>query len=452
MSEINWGMTSDIGNNLGTLFRAVPEYWADQRNAQLLGLNGGPQSNLDAAAQTGVASLPIIGPIASSLGGLARSASNAAFPSQPNVPTNPAAAVQGGPPAGGAPAMAPPQPANSAPPGAPAPAMSTGGQFPNVSMTDLLSVMHDKYSSAQDRQVASLIYKQKIDESTAPDDIKGFIYAKKNGLFTGSLQDWQQMYGHGTQYFAPQMVYDEKSGKWTWQQFNNRGGQPSVYGGGLQPAMPTRSVETVGPDGTPGTVQVPTKGPANGVGGAPSAPAMPGAPGGFVPGGAQQKAEATARGTAQGGMQAGFPEAQRKLDQVDAAIKDIETDPNLSTSLGVGGLARSVLPSSYAAGVRRRIDTLRSQEFGLAIQGMRGLGSLSNAEGSKVQAAIANLDPNANPEDFAKALKQVKDAMAGFRKAVMLEANGQGKGMAEQQQQLQPPTGGPGTSDPYGLR
>lgn len=71
------------------------------------------------------------------------------------------------------------------------------------------------------------------------------------------------------------------------------------------------------------------------------------------------------------------------------------------------------IPGSSAADTKAMVDTLKSQIFLTAIQQMRGMGALSNAEGAKLESSISSLSPDMSE---AQARKSIKQIMASFQR------------------------------------
>lgn len=116
-------------------------------------------------------------------------------------------------------------------------------------------------------------------------------------------------------------------------------------------------------------------------------------------------AQAKAEGTALGGQTAAAPgkidKAETLLSNVDALLKD----PGFDSLYGKSGAALDVLGPMAPADYRQakgRLGTIDAETFGLAIEQMKGLGALSNAEGQKVQAAFTRATNPQLDEDDAR--------------------------------------------------
>ena len=86
----------------------------------------------------------------------------------------------------------------------------------------------------------------------------------------------------------------------------------------------------------------------------------------------------------------------------------------------LAGPARGQSPtiSSAASDVEALIETLKAQQFLSQIKQMAGMGALSNEEGKKLTASVANLSLTQSPEQLQKNLDYIEEtARAGIEKA-----------------------------------
>lgn len=67
---------------------------------------------------------------------------------------------------------------------------------------------------------------------------------------------------------------------------------------------------------------------------------------------------------------------------------------------------QSLVPGSDARGFASQLETLKSQVFLPEVQKMQGMGALSNAEGQKISAAFAALDPDMPEAEFKSTLER----------------------------------------------
>lgn len=106
-------------------------------------------------------------------------------------------------------------------------------------------------------------------------------------------------------------------------------------------------------------------------------------------------------------------EAEEKKDNVrDKARITIETGerllthPGLSGAVGKWNLTRKV-PGTEAATFAAELDAFKAQNFLPAVQSMRGLGQLSDAEGKKLTDAVGALSYNMTEEGFKASLSRI---------------------------------------------
>lgn len=89
--------------------------------------------------------------------------------------------------------------------------------------------------------------------------------------------------------------------------------------------------------------------------------------------------------------------------------------PFVDSGPGVGsftGKLLSMIPGSDAKDFRAKVDTLKSQQFLAQAKQMSGMGALSDAEGARIERAVASLDPDQSPKAFANALGVIETTLA----------------------------------------
>ena len=92
--------------------------------------------------------------------------------------------------------------------------------------------------------------------------------------------------------------------------------------------------------------------------------------------------------------------------------KSLDQEGWYNTKIGTAsGKAMSVVPGTEAYDFNALVDQLKSQQFLQNIQNMRGMGALSDAEGKKINDAIAVLDRNMSPSAFKNALGTIESTM-----------------------------------------
>ncbi|MDH2523301.1 hypothetical protein [Acinetobacter baumannii] len=101
--------------------------------------------------------------------------------------------------------------------------------------------------------------------------------------------------------------------------------------------------------------------------------------------------------------------AQAARAAKDAA--ELINHPGLNMGTGLTS-AFGMIPSTEAKDFQARLENLKSQVFLPTVKAMQGMGALSNAEGEKIAAAVANLDPRIGPEAMKQQLSIIAKQMA----------------------------------------
>jgi hypothetical protein len=123
------------------------------------------------------------------------------------------------------------------------------------------------------------------------------------------------------------------------------------------------------------------------------------------------------------GAQAQIDSAQMALDN----IKSLRAHPILKDTAGnsIAGIGTMLgqmmgnVPGTENKDFRGQLESLKSQVFLPAVQQVKGMGSLSNAEGEKLTASVAALDANMSPAAFKNALGVVEKYMTkGLQKGL----------------------------------
>lgn len=113
----------------------------------------------------------------------------------------------------------------------------------------------------------------------------------------------------------------------------------------------------------------------------------------------EQKAVGDARGKSVASAAGDFQAAQNALDLVTS----IRNDPNRGWGTGASSVLNRV-PASPGYDFQNKVEQAKSGAFLTAIQQMRGLGALSNAEGSAATAAVTRMDTATSEKAFLEAL------------------------------------------------
>ncbi len=141
-------------------------------------------------------------------------------------------------------------------------------------------------------------------------------------------------------------------------------------------------------------------------------------------------AEQTATGKGIAESKLSYNGAKMKLEQLKASAKGLLDDKRLDGSVGglgnwsLGGI-KSGLAGTDSSDYRKKVKETIAQEFGASIPAMKNLGALSNAEGSRVETALANVDPDMSPPEFRAALGRLQEALVKLEQAMEMDARGQ---------------------------
>lgn len=119
--------------------------------------------------------------------------------------------------------------------------------------------------------------------------------------------------------------------------------------------------------------------------------------------GAGLAAEARAIGTATGEAVVAAPVDVATADTTLQLIADLKTDPGLELATGASSVL-NVVPGTPGYDFQNRLDQLLSGGFLTAIDQLRGMGALSNAEGQTATRAISRMDSATSTPAFREAL------------------------------------------------
>lgn len=123
-------------------------------------------------------------------------------------------------------------------------------------------------------------------------------------------------------------------------------------------------------------------------------------------------------------------ESQAQIDSAQIALDNIKSlrnaplmkDTTGNSIAGVGTVIGKMLgniPGTENKDFRGQLESLKSQIFLPAVQQVKGMGALSNAEGEKLTASVAALDADMSPAAFKNALGVVEKYMTkGLQKGL----------------------------------
>jgi hypothetical protein len=119
--------------------------------------------------------------------------------------------------------------------------------------------------------------------------------------------------------------------------------------------------------------------------------------------GAGMAAESRAIGEARGAATAGAPAEIAQADETLSFIDEVRNHPGLEQGTGMSSVF-NVVPGTSGYDFQNRVNQLLSGGFLTAIDQLRGMGALSNAEGQTATRAISRMDTATSKEEFIAAL------------------------------------------------
>lgn len=142
---------------------------------------------------------------------------------------------------------------------------------------------------------------------------------------------------------------------------------------------------------------------------------------GFVPGSAEYKDFMATRGAglaeaakitagAAAEAQVAAPADIAAADKALSEINGIKEHPGLDRGTGWTSIANSV-PGTIGYDFQNRVNQVKSGAFLTAIDQMRGMGSLSNAEGQTATAAVNRMDTATSKEEFIAAMNDYEEVI-----------------------------------------
>lgn len=106
--------------------------------------------------------------------------------------------------------------------------------------------------------------------------------------------------------------------------------------------------------------------------------------------------------------------AQDALDTASAGldtVNELMKHPGLRSGTGRGGDFTAWFNGTDAADFRAMLKTVDSQQFLSAIKQMKGMGALSDAEGSRLSSAVASLDTAQSSQQMLNALGAIRSTL-----------------------------------------
>lgn len=251
----------------------------------------------------------------------------------------------------------------------------------------IISALSNPYASDQERQVASLLLGRQLD---ANDPMKQAELQLRQAQTQAALRKANNPLGDET-FFGNPVPIQNADGTIAYGQIGNKGTfRPIQLGAGQTFAPPTKTLDT----GTE-IIQMTQNGEVISRTPKQNREAAAQTAGGSVEG----KTEAERRLAAPADMQAG----QNALDILD----QIEKHPGIDMGTGLWSYG-NVIPGTPGYDFQNIVEQAKSGAFLSAIQQMRGMGSLSNAEGASATAAVTRMDTATSKEAFLSALNDYR--------------------------------------------
>lgn len=284
----------------------------------------------------------------------------------------------------GSPGIFPAAPGAIAQAAAPSPSPQGGGAPVGGGLHPaIVQALSSPHASPQTRQIAGMLLKQQMDSQ---DPYRQAQLAQIQAQ-TQKLQREATDPNSGETFFGNPVAIQNPDGTIGYGQIGNKGTfRPIQLGEGQTFAPPTKTINT-------GTEQIIVDQAGNVISRVPIDNRTPEKE--KVLGRAEGEAQVAAPGDIQAGMTA--------LDILD----QIENHPGIEYGTGATSIANRV-PGTSGYDFQNLVEQAKSGAFLTAIQQLRGLGSLSNAEGSTATAAVTRMDTATSKEAFLAALRDYR--------------------------------------------
>lgn len=153
-----------------------------------------------------------------------------------------------------------------------------------------------------------------------------------------------------------------------------------------------------------------------------------------------QKSQGSSEGEMTGKQNISAPQAIQSAKNALQFITDVRNSPN--KGWGTGMTSMLDIPGTGVRDFKNQVQGLKSGAFLAAIDSMRGLGSLSDAEGSAATAAINRMDVSTSEEAFDSALNDYEQIVKQGLARSQGYLNRQSNGTPTQTQPIPAPQGG----------
>jgi hypothetical protein len=116
------------------------------------------------------------------------------------------------------------------------------------------------------------------------------------------------------------------------------------------------------------------------------------------------------------------PAQLANLSIFSSSLTQLKNHPGFTNAFGLGGAALSKISGSAAAGAKAKLDQVDAQSFLATIPQMKGLGALSDAEGSRVTRALTSLSQELSPEEARNEIDAVLGIISQIETRIQNEA------------------------------
>lgn len=130
------------------------------------------------------------------------------------------------------------------------------------------------------------------------------------------------------------------------------------------------------------------------------------------------------QGQVEGQAKAGAPGDIAAADLALGKINELRSDPNRAMGTGASSVFNRI-PATPGYDFQTKVDEVTSGAFLTAIQQMRGLGQLSNAEGQTAKAAVTRMNTATSEQEFLDALNDYEEVVMKGRERAVRRLNGE---------------------------
>jgi hypothetical protein len=146
-------------------------------------------------------------------------------------------------------------------------------------------------------------------------------------------------------------------------------------------------------------------------------------------------------GKAAGKASAMLPQVKTTVENSFQTIEKLKKHPGIDAGTGMTGTIAGRVPGTSAYNFQAMNKTASGQTFMAAREALKGAGQVTDFEGARGEAAIANLDTAQSKEQYLAALTQLEKMMRASYEDLRKRAGGGGEALSA-----------PKAPDPLGIR